>query len=108
MQQLCNRFALDFLAGAGFGGLRRGVPAAFRAAIGASFSLPPFLRDFGEDEFVRKDARGGRGGAGGRDREGAGWVAVHEGCIARCARTGEETTTKPGWANATIVQQFRA
>ena len=31
------------------------IAAFFRAgaAFGASFSLPPLLRDFGEDEFVR-------------------------------------------------------
>ena len=61
MLQMCNKFALGFLAGAGLGGLRRGFSVAFRMALGASFSLPPLLRDFGEDEFVREDAGGGRG-----------------------------------------------
>ena len=39
---------------------RHGVPATFRAAIGARYSLPPLLGDFGADELVRKNARGGR------------------------------------------------
>lgn len=65
MLQLCYKFGLDFSAGAGIGGLRRGFSAAFRMALGASFSLPPLLRDFGEDEFVREDAGGGRGAGDG-------------------------------------------
>ena len=44
-----------------------------RATLAASSSLPLLLRDCGEDEFVRKDARGraarslgiGKGGGGG-------------------------------------------
>ena len=56
MLQMCNKFAFDFLVGAGLGGLRRGLPAAFRAATGARFSLSPILRDFGEDESVKKDS----------------------------------------------------
>ena len=87
-------------------GLRHGVQAAFRAgaARGTTFSLPPLLRDFGEDEFVRKDARGG---AFVRNREGGGvgggaWWCTHR------ARTREESTTTPGRPNATFVQHFRA
>lgn len=71
MQQMCNTFSLDFLAGADREACRRGLPTAFGAgaALWAGFSLPPLLRDFGEDEFVREDARGG---AGVRNREGIG------------------------------------
>ena len=37
-----------------------------------------------------------------------GAVAGHKGCFARCARMGEESTTTPGRANATFVEQIRA
>ena len=77
------------------------------SACGANCSLPSLLRDFGGT-----DSSGRARGTGGARSSGIGkWSeagAGHKGWFARCARTGEESTTTPGWANATITQQIRA
>ena len=87
--------------------------------LGARFSLPPLLRDFGEDEFVRKDARGGRGGAGVRNREGGGvggdggrGLAGERVASGRCrapdGRDRGQCSTVPGAAKGTFAEHFHA
>ena len=61
----------------------------------------------------RTDSSGRARGTGGAARSSgigkvAGAVAGHKGHFARCARTGEESTTNPARPNATNVQQIRA
>ena len=72
------------------------------------------LRACENDEYrprrvARRHYRAARGAAraAGIGKE-AGAVAGHKGRFARCARTGEESTTNRGRANATFVQQIRA
>ena len=83
-------------------GFARGVSAA-KSGWGKEYtgSLPSLLRDFGEGEFVWKDALGRAARSCGIEK-GAVAVTGHKGRYARCARTGEESYHKTGAGECNI------